>query len=234
MTLALTDIRERVRDYYTVETLTDDQLDRYIASGVRYYSNYNPDEVKATITLIDDQQDYALPTDVLLVEDVEWYPGGTWLRQPYVGPAVGEVQEIPRKHHVADRVMEKIDDSAQANAGIGKWDYVQVAGVKKLRLWDTPTSSGDTITYFYWRVHPLNVGGTGYDYIPSEDLDILGDLTTAEILQSKLVDVATEFDYAEGLQKTTKHFVPENVRTTIQQLRDSVKGKYAPVLGAIS
>jgi hypothetical protein len=234
MAIALVDVREGVQDKYTLEDLTTARLDRFIAAAVRFYSQYNPKEDSDTLTTVANQQDYALPSDFVVMNDVEWYPSGQLFGNLAAGQPAAEYEMMlkrpARYHHPSDRIIETINRSALADATAGKWEVVG----NKVRLWPAPSSAGEEITYHYGACHALNEDKDGYDDIPVVDLDIVVKLTLAEVLEASLVDVSGDFDYAEGLQRVTKHFVPGNLMRTIQVCRDSVRGKYPSVLGTVS
>lgn len=234
MALTLVDIRLGVHDKYTAQTITDVQLNRYIASAIRRYSNYNPIEKSTTLTTVADQQDYTLPSDFLFMRNAEYYPSGQLFGQLYVGSPTSEyelmIRHPARYHNVSDRTIENIDRQALADASKGKWEIV---GNNTLRLWPTPASASD-YDYYYGAAHALNTGGTGYNDIPTADLSIVVDLSLAEVLEAFLMDVSTEFDYAEGLERVTKHFVPENISAVIDRLRTTVANKYRKPLVLLS
>jgi hypothetical protein len=234
VSVILTDIFEGVRDMYEAEELTDAQLRRFVARAVRFYSRFNPYEDSDTVTTVVDQQDYTLPDEFLFMRDVEYYPAGQLFGQLHAGSPTAEYELMlhrpARYAHPSDRVIERINRQGLADAIKGKWEIV---GGKTLRLWPVPSSVAE-YTYYYGALHELNEASTGYDTIPDEDLDIVVSLTLAEALTKALVNVSTEFDYAEGLQRVTKHFVPDNVTATVKMLRDTVRGKYKPRVFAIS
>lgn len=230
MAVALEDVEVRVRDRLTNVELTEGQMFRYMTDAVAFYSRFNPFERDSTLTTVASQQDYPLPSDFLFMRDVEWYPSGKLFTVQSDVAYETLLYEPARLHHPSDRVIDSIDRQDFVDRLKGKWEIVG----RNVRLWPAPASSGASIKYFYGALHPLNESEDGYDEIPPEDLSIVVSLTLAEVLEAALVDVSMEFDYAEGLQRVTKHFVPGNLRGTIQSLRDSVRGKYPPVLGAIS
>jgi hypothetical protein len=233
MAIALSDVQQGVRDRYENLTLGGAALNRFVASAVRYYEKFNPDEKSSTITTVVDKQDYDLPSDFLVMRDVEYYPSGQIFGQLYAGSPASEYELMIRRparyHHVSDRVIESIDRQALAESTKGRWEVVG----DKIRLWPTPSSVA-TYDYYYGASYSLNVGGDGYDDIPTRDLDIMVDLTVAELLLRSLTSVSEEFDYSEGLQRVIKHYAPGNIMMTIRILRSTVGSRYAPILGAVS
>jgi len=218
------EVTTRVRDRYTMEELDPNALDRFIDAAVRLYSRYNPEVKSTSFETVVDQQDYDLPADCALVIDTEYWPlGSLYTDREY--PWLKQVENPYSYHQPSTRVIDDIERSTYAERLRGRWEKVG----SQLRLWPTPAASGIEITVEYAAVHSLAMDEASS--IPGEDMDLLVDLVLAEVFKARGGEVALEPDYAEGLQRTTKRFVPGNVRAVVRDLRQPLLDKYDGPVG---
>ncbi len=223
----ISDITQAVEDMFTTEALDATRLKRLIAIAVKYYSRYNPFEKSATIALVANQQDYDVAADCILIRDVDYWPAGDLAGIMRAGQEYAElVREETRYRFPSDRVIKNIERTSRADRQGVRWEQL---GSRKVRLHPAP-SAVDTIDYQYYSVHALT--DSDYTTIPAEDLELIRDLTLAEILSGRGLEYAIEPDYAEGLQRITKSRIPGNVRATVSVLRRGVKDKYGSGVAA--
>lgn len=221
--MLIADIIEAVGDAFTSETLDPGRLERLISIAVKYYSRYNPFEKPGTLTLVVNQQDYDVAADCILLAGVDYWPSGDLAGVMRAGQEYADlVGEEVRYRFPSDRVIRNIERTSRADRQGVRWEPL---GSRKVRLHPAPTAV-DTIDYQYYAVHALDAAEDEYPTIPDEDAEIIRDLVLAEILQGRGLEYAVEPDYAEGLQRVTKHFIPGNVRATVSALRQGVRSKY--------
>lgn len=225
--MLLSDIQTAVRDKYTTETIADTKLNRFITAAVKFYSRYNPYMKTTSFDTVDEQKLYDLPSDCIreMVLDVDYWPTGG---MSYELSAKQEYETIYRRPAsydlISERVIEDIKQSEHINRIRGQWEIQN----GQIALWPVPGASSITVYVTYGSVHALT-GGTTYSTIPAEDLDIVADLTLAEIIRGKRTEFAVEPDYAEGLQRQTKRWLPENISDTVKELRSQCIDKYSGV-----
>jgi len=223
----LSAIRQAVRDNYTLETVSTTVLDRRIAAAVREYSRYNPRPIDATFTTIADQAAYTLDVEnpVLGVAAVLWFPSGEVYNELKASSEILYLLKQPGHYLLTShRVIDDINESAHIAALNGDWEWRE--GTKEIILNPTPVQSGDTVTVVYWTGHALNEEEDGYDTIPDEDVDIIRDLTVAELLTKAQIEAAATPDYREGAEGVTSHFMGTNLGQAIDRLRGRLIGKY--------
>lgn len=222
--MLLSTIREAVIDRFTTETIETERLNRFIASAVREYSRFNPRILGATMTTIADQATYDLPDACLWVIECYWWPIGELFAELRAGAEQAYVITKPSRLHMpSERIIDDINQEAHISRLLGHWEQRNDTIV----VFPEPTAAADEdLEIVYAAEHVINVGGTGYDTIPDEDLDIIADVTLASYLQARSTEVVLEADYAEGLQRVTKRFIPGNIRATINELRSAMLGKY--------
>lgn len=221
--MLIADVIELVEDAFTSETLDPGRLERAIGLAVKYYSRYNPFEKPGTLTLVANQQDYDVATDCILIAGVDYWPAGDLAGIMRAGQEYAELmREETRYRFPSDRVIRNIERTSRADRQGIRWEPL---GSRKVRLHPAP-SAVDTINYQYYAIHALDAAGDDYPTIPDEDIEIIRDLTLAQILASRGWEYTVEPDYAEGLQRITKRFIPGNVKAAVSELRSSVKDKY--------
>jgi len=215
-------IKTAVTDYLTTETISDEKMARLIAAAVRFYSNYNPVYKRHTFTTTPDERLYDLPSDCVMVFNVDY-----WLSE--ITSTINDDSYIRGETSVltddsydlfSERIIRDIKRQELITRVRGQWEIEN----KKLALYPVPSSAME-VSIDYGALHSLSSGN--YATIPDEDLDIMRDLTLAEILSSRMIEVSIEPDYAEGLQRITKRFIPENAAEVIARLRSKCTMKYS-------
>jgi len=231
MSLTLVDIYQAVRDKITTETWTDPQLKRWVAAAVRFYSRYNASIKTATLTSVANQQLYDLPSDLLSIVSVDWWPlgtsGTTLTAAQEDWPTIDAAEDAYNQYSM--RVTRDIRRALQADRIQGSW-YQQGT---QIGLWPIPSVAGLTVDLVYSAAHALNVGETAYTTVPAVDLDIVRDLAVAEFLDGRGAEMSVEPDYAEGLGRITKHFVPETAKQYVKDLRAQCIEKYGATMVSI-
>ncbi len=224
--MLLATIQEAVRDYYTAATLTDAKLNRLIASAVRFYSRYNPYLKEHSFATVADQEAYDLPSDYMpgTGMDVEYWPSGSLTAGLTAGTewawAIGREPAIYGL--ISLRVIADINQAEHIKYIRG---YYWVEN-DQIFIMPSPSATSTTVYITYASAHALNVGETGYDTIPGQDLDIIVDLTLAEILKGQAMDAVGLPDYSEGLQWIRRSHVSQNVGSMVQELRQGCIDKY--------
>jgi len=152
-----------------------------------------------------------------------WWPTGELFAELRAGAEQAYVLQRPARVHMpSERVIDDINQSAYLSRIIGEWEQRN----DTVSITPKPSASDDDILLVYAASHLINATATGYDTIPDEDLDIVADLTLAAYLKSRAVELALEPDYAEGIQKITKHFLPGNIANVVKELHRGIEGKY--------
>ncbi len=193
----MADVRRRYRN----ETISDPDLQAFIAAGVRWYSRFNPREIAYDFVTVADQATYTMPSDCLFV---------TWCYWPRTGVddlmtialTLGEtvlMGEQTEKHQPSLDVVNDINDAAFLQKFQGSWEYL--SGDRTLRLDPTPGTAGITIYTHYAAAHALNTGQTAYETIPDADFDLLVSCALAEVYEARMGEAALEPDYSMGLSR---------------------------------
>lgn len=229
--MLLSTIREAVTDRLTTETIEQPRLDRFIASTVCEYSRYNPLITGLTMSSVVDQAVYDLPDACLWVLECYWWPIGQLFAELRAGAEQIHVARHPARYHMpSDRIIDNINQSAHIDAILGQWEQRN----DTLVIHPEPTATGsEDIDIVYAAYHEINEAELGYDTIPDEDLDIIADVALALYLRARAAETALEPDYAEGLQRVTKRFMPANLRDMVRELRKGLTGKYGGQGGVV-
>ena len=221
--MLITDISLGVQDLYGKVNAT--ALNRHIAAAVREYSRWNPRILETTLTTILNTTLYSLASvsNLIGVKDVRYLPGG-YNTESYLLSENVFLSAQPERYHVwSQRVIDDIEQAESIGRLAGQWYYRRATN--QLKLADNP-SAGDTITLFYYASHAINTGGTGYDTIPNDDLDIIIDLTLARIYRGLALTAAGQPDYREGQESESFKNVATNIESEIARLTEGVKAKY--------
>ena len=229
--MLLTDIQTAVTDRFTTETIDATKLKRLIAAAVRFYSRYNPYLQQHDFPTVAEQKLYDLPADCIheMVLDVDYWPTGGLSYELSAKQEYETIYQRPASYDlISERVIEDIKQSEHINRVRGDWQIEN----GQIALWPVPGATSVTVYITYGSTHALT-GGTTYATIPDEDLDIIRDLTIAEILEAKATEFAVEPDYAEGLQRITKRFLPENIDSVVKNLRGKCVQKYGGAAVAV-
>ena len=222
--MLITDISLGVQDLYGKVNAT--ALNRHIAAAVREYSRWNPRILETTLTTILNTTLYSLASvsNLIGVKDVRYLPEGVYTTESYLLSENVFLSAQPERYHIwSQRVIDDIEQAESIGRLAGQWYYRRATN--ELKLADNP-SAGDTITLFYYASHVLNGTSTGYDTIPSDDLDIIIDLTLARIYRGLALTAAGQPDYREGQESESFKNVATNIESEIARLTEGVKAKY--------
>jgi len=223
-------ITQAVEDVYTVETIAETKMLRLIQAAVRFYSRYNPYVVKYEFETVKDQEAYDIPTGGIGVIDVLW-PAEVLDITVNVGQEMAVLALEPvRYHFVSDRVISAIQQDAFYRAALGNWRIQN----KQVILIPEPGTTGSDVIMWYAQLHAYTALTAEFATIPDEDLEIIRDLTLAEIALGKSMEAAVQPNYREGLQSETFHYAAESSRIAVKRLQQSCVNKYggAVVRGA--
>ena len=231
MGIAIANLAEAVRDVYTSEVVSTERMWRAVAAAARFYSTYNPYVVVSQLSIVSGQLAYVLPEECMQLVEVDYFPGGTpWGSNDYL---ISQLQPAPftvdshitaamymlERNDQALRIIRSAQRAARIEHAQGAWEY------KNRMLWLTPAPAMDqTVLYVYIAAHVT--AGAEYTTIPNSDFDIMRDLTVAELLTRWQNDFSTEPDYQEGLEKLTKHFLPDTLSKRIRELRQPLLDRY--------
>ena len=222
--MLITDISLGVQDLYGKVNAT--ALNRHIAAAVREYSRWNPRILETTLTTILNTTLYSLASvsNLIGVKDVRYLPEGVYTTESYLLSENVFLSAQPERYHIwSQRVIDDIEQAERIGRLAGQWYYRRATN--ELKLADNP-SAGDTITLFYYASHVLNGTSTGYDTIPSDDLDIIIDLTLARIYRGLALTAAGQPDYREGQESESFKNVATNIESEIARLKSGVVQKY--------
>ena len=222
--MLITDISLGVQDLYGKVNATT--LNRHIAAAVREYGRWNPRILETTLTTILNTTLYSLASvsNLIGVKDVRYLPEGVYTTESYLLSENVFLSAQPERYHIwSQRVIDDIEQAESIGRLAGQWYYRRATN--ELKLADNP-SAGDTITLFYYASHVLNGTSTGYDTIPSDDLDIIIDLTLARIYRGLALTAAGQPDYREGQESESFKNVATNIESEIARLKSGVVQKY--------
>ena len=221
--MLLSTIRQAITDIYTSETFPTTKLNRFIAQAVDFYSRYNPIPTEYSFTTVQDDNNYDMPAGCIGIQKV-LYPAITVSNSSAnYGSDFIRLQQSGLYNEPSLYVIMDINEGAYVDQYKGHYEYRQVGN--DLVIDPTP-SAGTTVNVIYWKKHTLNVGGTGYDNIPDEDLEIIAALTLAHIMEMKAIEASMEPDTKEGLEEIRVHFIQGTAYATVDNLRAKVTEKY--------
>ena len=217
-----------VEDRYTIETIGADKMKRLIAAGVRFYSRYNPSVTVTSFDTVADQRLYDLPSDCMqdYVITVDYWPTGGLDSALSAANEYEERGDAPFRYSLySERVIDDIKQQEYIERVRGQWEIEN----DQIALYPVPSGSSVEVYVTYGAGHAINEAETAYTTIPAEDLDIIRDLVVAEIIEGRRIEASVEPDYAEGLGRQTKRFIPGNVDATVKYLRRKCTDKYSGV-----
>lgn len=229
MTVSLVQIKQEVADRYEAE-LTDARHSRFIAAAVRYYSRYNPHVKTQSFSTVADQQAYDLPLDCVTVKGVLWLPAGDVIISGAERLAIHQKQLLEAFNQWALRHIDEIVEDEYHRVVQGHWEVRN----DELVLWPVPSTALHTVSIVYGALHVLNEEGTAYETVPDADIDLVAQLTLAELLLAKYLGVALEPDWAEGLTRVSYRSVPQNAQDAVLMLRRSTQQKYGGAVARVS
>lgn len=222
--MLVADISQAVEDVYTVETIAAPKMLRLIQAAVRFYSRYNPFVVKYPFETVADQEAYDIPAGGIGVIDILW-PAEVLDITVNVGQEMAVLALEPARYHfVSDRVISAIQQDAFYKAALGNWRVQN----KQVILIPEPGTTGSDVIMWYAQLHAY--AADAFATIPDEDLEIIRDLTLAEIALGKSMEAAVQPNYREGLQSETFHYAAESSRVAVKRLQQSCVNKYGGVV----
>jgi len=219
--MLLTEIRAAVTAAYP-ETVTAANSDIATKTAVQRYSGYNPVVYVGSLELVADTYQYTKPTSMLALCTTKWWPLDDDNLSAYLNLTSDAYPPVGRQRQVSTTVINRIIRGDYFDRTSGD------IAVRGGYLYVSPTpASAITIALIYSKYHVLNVGSTGYDTIPDEDLEIVRDLTMYELLKTRALEAAMTDNYAEASSKTNPRGVIADIRMAQAQLLDSVRDKYS-------
>jgi hypothetical protein len=204
------------------------QFTDYLAAAISEYSRWNPRILEGSVTTIANTSLYSLAslTGLIGIKEVRYFSGYTLGNEVNVTSENIHKDSQPERYYLwSQRIIDDIEENESVKAGRGYVYYRQATN--QIKLASLPSASGETITIYYYAPHVINVGGTGYDTIPAEDLNIIRDLVLAEFYQDDAFDAAMQPDYKEGQESETFSRVSGNISDVVARLRSSVAIKYS-------
>jgi len=229
MAVLVADIIQGVEDHYST-AIADAKLKRLIEAAIRFYSRWNPYVQSYSFSTVVDQQAYDLPAACVTVRDVLWLPAGDVLISGAEYLTITQKQILETFNQWALRYVDAINEMEYHDAIMGDWETRNA----QVFLWPIPTSTTHTVTVQYASRHDLSEDATQYATIPTVDVDILVDLTLAEVLQGGRLDASLEPDWAEGLTRISHRHIGRDLDILVAGLRSSVQNKYRRASGVVA
>lgn len=216
-------LKATVTTLYTAETLGDALFLEHLRSALAVYNKHNPIRKSVDLATVAGQSDYTLGEPFLYVESVLWYPGGGVAYGNFeFDPADLPRPTLPYRGEPSVRIIERFNNYESYRARQGLWE---LRG-QTIRLFPTPTNTGDTISVDYAVAHVLTVEDSELATVPDADFEVLRDLILAEILDRQAINKATEDNYKEGLQQVAKQHSMEALRQEASRLRSRALATY--------
>lgn len=222
--MQLRDLQVSVRRRYTTDTTLADDItfNGIVAEVVRRYSDYNPRVLTHSYTTEVDEHSYDLPEDCIMIMEVLYWPIGEVFAEMNAAYEPVYLQRRPERYSlISEPVIDDIKRAAYIKRLAGYWEQRG----KTIYIYPAPTSAS-SLDLVYGAEHVLNDDEDGYDTIPDEDFNIIRNLIIAEVVESRMLEISLEADYAEGLGRVTKHFIPANAWAVVSRLRRGVAAKY--------
>lgn len=216
MSVTIANVTQRVADRYTYETVETNRLKRTIAAAVTWYNRYAPRTRIGEITTVADQENYARPSDCPLggVETVYWFPGIDFVGYVDLQEVWADVLEYDPAHP-SEQIMDAMNRGYLRRAQLGAWDMRE----GEIVLIPTPTTAGRIVYFQYEGQHELNGGGTAYETIPDEHLEVITILAIAELLEDQGLGNLPKPDYSDGLVQMRRRHIPKAIREEAKYLR---------------
>ena len=221
MSVSVASLKSRFEQRYHVESYDDAEFLDWLENAVRFYSRYNPLIQTTDVDAVEDQADYSLPADCVMVLDALNVPDslvGT-LSLENLSDRGGLPKTDPARYFA-----EKMYDAVGRLVPNELWEQrgLTLAFVAPFE------SSDETFQVTYTAVHVLTGSAPNQVYatIPTDDFDVLVGLVMADIIESRAVEAATTEDFAEGLGRTTVHFIPGGTTNMTARLRAALTDKY--------
>ena len=188
---------------------TDEELSEFLVRAVELYSNELPFIRRTTITSVADQDMYALPSDAIHVEEVQYRAG---LVDADVDNQL-DADDYPNLAGIDTTGLEGLDFVRRRLrigthfAGEGAWEEVtnltSYGAGRFIMLYPAPDEAGDTIRIRYSSAHPLV--NANYSSIPRHHADHLARLCIAQAKEYKAAQIAVgpvDFDSGQTRFRT--------------------------------
>lgn len=199
------DIQTLVSARFT-KTISDSAFLAAMKAAVAFYSKFNPTYQESTMNIVEGTRSYSLPSDFMFMDVFEWWPAG-------------EVTPSGSQDAMWDRVYRH--SMAELRSSMVS-PYIYFADGKLITSL-TPEAD-ESVEYSYYGRHVESSGQ--YSTIPDEDLILIVDLVSAEILIVFGTQAALDPDFAEGLMDLRMRSVSGNVVAFVHMLQAGVKAKY--------
>ncbi len=203
--IKLADVENAVIRRFATAPHTDD-LDAATRAAIKFYSRYNPVYVEATLDVVEDTCVYDLPDRFICIAMFDWWPDG----EVTLSGTRNALWDGIYRQSLAELRASEVSPLVRFTSG-------------QIILAATPETS-ETVNYAYYGTHELSDGD--YSTIPSEDLTMVVDLTTAELLYAQGSQAALDPDFSEGLLSIKSRNVSQNVAMYVESLRAGVKVRY--------
>ena len=163
---------------------TDAQLDTFITRAVERYSRLAPHVMRENINTVAYQDAYAVNANAFSVRKVEWRPSAGSVLPYNADPFWFNDWQDDALIVVRNQLIRNYD-----NIGRTSWAEINYSssfmGGRYVRLFPCPTDANQKVDVWYNAPHPLNAGSTGYDTIPSMDIDSVAQFAIAIILRRR-------------------------------------------------
>lgn len=180
---------------------SDTDLTNLLSRAVRFYERYKPYYLESTLTTVADQADYLAPSNAIRMVSVDWRPYPGISANTFVGfwnALYGSADILPMKDW-RDDVLNKIRSELAIrydSLGAGTSGQIQYptsyANASYVRLYPTPTRSGDTVNIRFIAQHPLQ--SNDYFTIPFYHVQHLQDLLEAEVCDARALKIESTAD----------------------------------------
>lgn len=206
-------------------------LTSLLANAVDYYSRFQPYEKEVTITTVNAQADYAIPSDCVHIIDAPYRPwpglSGNYIVN-YFNALYGTAELLPIKDW-RDRPLTTMRQELARrfeDIGAGAWEQLtyttSYSPTAYVRLYPTPTRDGDTFTLSFTANHPLQ--NNDYFTIKPYHFELVRKLLVAEVLEAKANKLdATANEYYVGATRFNFGDSSKNLRLRAETLREEVR-----------
>jgi hypothetical protein len=199
---------------YRTSGTTEEQLASHIAAGIRYYSQFNPNLVEDELDLVAEQAIYALPSGVMRVKRIDWWPWG-------------------QKKSPAD--LRRYEDLVMHPHGEG-FSVISRDEIESRRCrWETegtnliiaPTPIADeSVAIVYAYGHDFDASTQAYDTIPAEDDWLVANCALADYMTAAMSMQVVLPDFSEGMTSIRRGNISRSVPTVIQDLYKPLWERY--------
>ena len=210
MGLSIADTEDQLQEEWTRSTLTAAQLTLATNKAVRSYGKLKPLIGRSILQTIRDVSKYPKPDEADEVLDVLWEYGGS--------SRVASDFPLGTALDTSDIVIHHIIKEAWSDERSGDWaiygdDFV---------LSPVPSFSDLEVEVVYTRVYGKNDGATEWPDIPTNNIDVIVQLSVVELLLIEMRKVSTLPDYRSGMLSIKRRGVVGDLRTSVLQIRRDV------------